>query len=330
VRRTTPAPTTTGVPALVLVLAALTLAACSVLVAAITPAKTPRPSESGVAQHAAGEFWRAFRDARYDAIPAVRELLTVAYAQDPNDPYIALLLGHTHFWKAAERWRTPDEGGATIIDHLILAERYLEEAHRLAPQDLRIPGWLGGLRLALGNFHGDERLKTIGYLTLRRAMSDYVEFNGFAFAYPMINQPAQSPFVQEAVDAMCRTVERCNEERYDRLRPRFEYARFGHLRTSMGRRRVCWNTELVPHNMEGFFLHFGDLLLKAGYRDAARAAWLVITDIPEFRAWRFKDALKDRLTNFERWALALREDDPSRQPPFMLRSPLACTGCHAT
>lgn len=45
-----------------------------------------------------------------------------------------------------------------LTDHLILAERYFEEARRLAAGDERIPGWLGGVQLALGTVHQDERL----------------------------------------------------------------------------------------------------------------------------------------------------------------------------
>lgn len=303
--------------------------ACSAVVPAVTPAKTPRPSGPGPAQYAIERFWWAFRDARYDEIPAVHELLAAAYAANPNDPYVALLLGHTHFWKAAERARVGG-GGSTMPDHLILAERYLEEAHRLAPDDARIPGWLGGLRLALGTLHNDKRLTRAGYFGLKRAMNEYLEFNGFAFAYPLISQPATSPRIREAVTAMWRTIEACNQEQYDHDHPRFEYQRFARLRTITGRTRVCWNTPLVPHNMEGFFLHFGDLLLKAGDDEAARAAYEAIRQIPEYGSWRFKSALQERLDYLGEWSRRLRDDDPTNDPSYMLRSVLSCTGCHAT
>ena len=34
--------------------------------------------------------------------------------------------------------------------------------------------------------------------------------------------------------------------------------------TTEGELRTCWNTPLVPHNFEGFFLAMGDVLTKAG------------------------------------------------------------------
>jgi hypothetical protein len=291
-------------------------------------AGTPARAPSALATRAASEFWSAFRQARYDAIPEVRHLLTAAYAADPGDPQIALLLGQLHFWKAAERTRDGADG-PLIADHLILAEQYLTQAGRLTPADHRIPGWIGGLELAIGAFHADDQLKRRGYFRLRRAMQAYPEFNGFSFAFPLISQPPRSPLLQEAVAAMWEAAELCNQESYDRLQPTFEYRRFAEHRTATGRTRVCWNTELVPHNMEGFFLHFGDLLLKAGHDRAARAAWEAVTQIPEYATWPYRAALRDRLERFQEWSRTLRDDDPSNDPPYMLRSPMACTGCHA-
>ena len=36
-----------------------------------------------------------------------------------------------------------------------------------------------------------------------------------------------------------------------------------------GPKRVCWNSWIAPHNFEGFFLNFGDMLVKAGQLDTA-------------------------------------------------------------
>jgi hypothetical protein len=314
---------------LVLALTLLPLAAGCALAEDAGSARQARAVSSALGERATAAFWGAFRDARYEAIPEVHTLLAAAYDENPHDPRVAMLLGQLHFWKAAERARDTRRA-PTIAEHLILAERYLHEAARLAPDDHRIPGWVGGLELALGNVHGDPGLTRRGYFRLRKAMLAYPEFNGFSFAFPLISQPPASPLLREAVDAMWETAELCNRERYDRARPHLEYRRFAQHRTAAGRTRVCWNTELVPHNMEGFFLHFGDLLLKAGFEEAARAAWDVIPQIPEYATWRYQAALEDRRTHFARWSRTLRDDDPDNDPPYMLRSPLSCTGCHAS
>jgi hypothetical protein len=102
-------------------------------------------------------------------------LLTAAYLENPNDPRLALLLAHTHLWKVSERARlspVPPE----ITDHLILAERYFAEARQLAPDDDRIPGWLGSVKLALGTIHRDERVTREGYFMVKEAAATTYRF----------------------------------------------------------------------------------------------------------------------------------------------------------
>ena len=36
------------------------------------------------------------------------------------------------------------------------------------------------------------------------------------------------------------------------------------LETKEGARRACWNSRIAPHNLEGFFLNMGDMLVKSG------------------------------------------------------------------
>jgi len=35
-------------------------------------------------------------------------------------------------------------------------------------------------------------------------------------------------------------------------------------KTKEGKKRVCWNSWIAPHNFEGFFLNMGDMLVKSG------------------------------------------------------------------
>ena len=75
-----------------------------------------------------------------------------------------------HLWKVSERSRSP-ERDPTITDHLILADKYLSEAHRLDPSDARIPGFEGSVKMALGSIHQDEALKRRGYFMTLTATS---------------------------------------------------------------------------------------------------------------------------------------------------------------
>lgn len=311
-----------------LLIVGFALPGCATLAMRLVASKVARPSTSDIAVDAIRTFWVNFLAARYENIPEVQRQLTTAYLQNPNDPKLALLLGHTHLWKVAERERATS-AGPEITDHLILAERYFEEARRLAPLDQRIPGWLGGVKLALARIHNDERLKRAGYFMLKQAAADYPQFNGFSFSYPLIGQPSTSGAFKEAVEQMWLSAEICNGTHYDRVRPRFEYTDFASIRSTDERDRVCRNTPLAPHNMEGFFLHFGDILLKQGQLEAATAAYSAVKQIPEYATWSFKAALEERLANREDWSRRLRDDDPGNDPPYMLRSVMSCSGCHA-
>lgn len=310
------------------VAAAVLWVRCSSIAVWSAPPKRPAASTSRLAHHAVQRFWASFSEARYEDLPEIRRLLTAAYLETPTDPQLALLLAHAHLWTISERARLRElEPG--ITDHLILAERYFEEAGRLAPNDERMAGWLGPVKMALGEVHRDERLKREGYVMVRAGADAYLEFNGFSLAYPLIRQPHDSPRFQEAVEAMWRSTEACTGRRYDRERPPVSWAELAPLRTGRGRARVCWNTALVPHNVEGFFLHFGDLLLKNGQREAAEAAYRLIKQTDGYSSWRFKSALEERLGKLDDWSRRLRDGDPGNDPPYLFASPIACVGCHA-
>lgn len=311
----------------ILILLALLLG-CADLAIRSAPPKTVQPSTTGLAATAVKTFWENFYEAQYEKISEILFLLTAAYLENPNDPQVALLLAHTHFWKVSERARL-DSIDPRITDHLILAERYFEEARRLTSADDRIPGWLGAVKMALGQIHQDERLKREGYFMAKAAKAAYPHFNGFSFSYPLIRQPYDSTRFKEAVESIWNNTELCAERTFNRSRPVFDYGQLSRLKTTTGLTRVCWNTPLVPHNFEGFFLHLGDVLLKNGQKEAAEAAYGVIKQSPDYHTWRYKAALEDRLANGEDWSRRMRDKDLENDPPYMFNSTIACVVCHA-
>ena len=76
-------------------------------------------------------------------------------------------------WTLSERSRVGDARDPRITDFAILAEHYFGEAANLAPYDDRIAGWQGGVRLALGEIHADERTTRTGYFQLRDSVRRY-------------------------------------------------------------------------------------------------------------------------------------------------------------
>lgn len=127
----------------------LSLAGCDALAVRFAPEKTADPVTTPLSDQAKQTFWDALHGGHYEQAPEALRLLTAAYLENPRQPEISLLLAHAHLWTIAERFRNQDLD-PRITDHAILAERYFTEAHRLNPEDHRIPGWLGGVKLALG------------------------------------------------------------------------------------------------------------------------------------------------------------------------------------
>src|SRR5262249_15248182 len=144
-----------------LMAALLLCAGCGFFAVKFAPKKTARRSDTELARKARAFFHESLAAGRYDDLPEATRLLTAAYLESPRDPSIAFLLGMSHLWRVAERFRE-ERQDPTITDHLILADKYLSEAHRLDPKDFRIPGFEGSVKMALGSIHQDEALKREG------------------------------------------------------------------------------------------------------------------------------------------------------------------------
>lgn len=307
---------------------ALTLvsAGCRTLALATAPQKTPDVARSEGAARAKAEFEIALLDGNYEAIGAVTEALTVAYLGAPRDPTLALYIAHAHFWRATERVREPVRR-ATVTDDLLVARAYFGEARRLAPEDARILGWLGGVTMALGKIHDDERLVREGYFTLEDGVSAYPEFNHFSKGYALSQLPRRHPRFEEAVEAMWLSLEAC-QDGFDRAHPDYSRGFRANVPPETGKRRVCYNVPTAPHNFEGFFLQNGDLLVKAGDPARAKLMYANARLVPSYARWAYRDTLEERIRTADERAQAFAATDPQAWPEMMVNSRAACTGCH--
>ena len=134
---------------------------------------------------------------------------------------------------------------------MILSRRYFQEAGKLDPSDSRYLGFLAGNTLAEGHVHKDEKLTREGYFILLDAIKAWPEFNLFTGGYIMSRLPADSPRFHEGLEWQWRTLDECIEGKIDRTNP--DYTRYMSKETREGRKRVCWNSWIAPHNFEGFF-----------------------------------------------------------------------------
>jgi hypothetical protein len=92
---------------------------------------------------------------------------------------------------------------------------------------------------------------------------------------------------------------------------------------------VCWNSWIAPHNFEGFFLNFGDMLVKAGQPETAVIMYRNARLARESGTWPYRAVLEERIVSAAANVEAFRKSDPAPgASTLMVRSPFACTACH--
>jgi hypothetical protein len=291
------------------------------------PRKEASASDSPQANQAKQDFYAAFMAQRYEALPEVTAALTAAYLKNPADAELALLTGHAHLWRVAERGRDPGAGPG-VTDSLVLANFYFDEAYRLRPEDHRVAGWLASTQMALGSVHGDERAQRRGYFMMKESVRAFPEFNNFTLGYVLSRLPAGDPKLAQAVEAMWTNLDLCVGHKVDRRNP--DLSVLGSSTVPQGPTRVCFNGPHTPHNVEGFFLAFGDLLVKTGDPQLAKAVYLQARVSPTYESWPFKALLEERAAKAEIRAARFAADKDAWDAAEMIgTSAHSCAICHA-
>ena len=312
-----------------MVLAAVLLTAgCSKLAVWSAPNKTPTGERTPLALQADSLFWQALHNGQYQNIPEVLTPLKAAYLQNPNDAVTAAHVGWMHIWRLAERARRdgapPDP---SVTDDAVLARKYFEEAVRLNPREARYLGFYASLLMTEGSIHKDQKLQRKGYYTMLDAVAAWPEFNYFTAGYGFSAQPRASERFREGLEYQWLTLDLCVEEKVDRANP--DFAKYMRLETKEGPKRVCWNSWIAPHNFEGFFLNFGDMLVKAGDPETAVKIYGNARRTPEYANWAYREVLEDRIRNAPQYVVAFQQENPAPgAPTLMVRSRFACVGCH--
>ncbi len=108
-----------------------------------------------------------------------------------------------------------------------------------------------------------------------------------------------------------------------------DYAPYMRLETREGPRRVCWNSWIAPHNFEGFFLNFGDMLVRAGQPETAVTMYRNARLAREFATWPYRAVLEERIASATANIEIFRRAEPAPgAPTLMVRSAFACMACH--
>jgi hypothetical protein len=289
------------------------------------PKKEASTTRSEAASKTDDLFWNTFHNGEYDKIQSTLEVLTAAYLQAPNDAKTAAHIAWLHNWRIAERARLGSPP-ATITDDTIVARRYFQEAVNLDPSDARYLGFLAGHTLAEGTLHKDERLKRQGYFMMLDAIKAWPEFNLFTGGYVFSRLPAESPQFREGLEWQWQTLDICIEGRLDRANP--DYTHYMAKETTEGKKRVCWNSWIAPHNLEGFFLNMGDMLVKSGDWQTAQKIYANAKLSRTYATWRYRSVLEERIDRAKEHIVLFNAPDGVPSARMMINSAFSCTACH--
>ena len=302
-------------------LAAASLAACG---DDPTPGADAAPVDPGPASRA--RFRDTFETQNYGALPAALADLAAADAEYPGDPDTVLLVGLANLWGISEVGRDPAQV-AEIPARATGALGAFLAARQLRPDDARVFGWLGATQLGIGTMTENADMIAQGRASVAAGVEAYPQFNLFVHALVTQRFPRTTPEFASAIDAYYVTLDLCFHTTIDRDNP--DATPFAHLATSTGVERVCWDTPYALHSFEGYFLHMGDALVKAGEVGAARRAYQNASVLPDYATWPYRGVLEQRLVDLDARAALYADADPANDPPLIGEGAQQCASCHA-
>lgn len=277
---------------------------CSKVIPTIAPKKKGLLSNTSMAMEADKYFWDHFHQGNYDSIPKILNKLTRAYLENNKDYRIAAHIGFTHSWALAESNRISG-GSPQVTDHATLAVKYFKEAFELHPEkEWRYYGFLISMYMAEGGIHGDMRDMTEGYFKMKKAVRKYPEFNLFTAAYTLAMSPRKKDR-KAAIDMLWKNLDKCVGEKVDRKN--LDYKKYMDRINLKGKYSTCWNTWIAPHNMEGFLMILGDLLLKKGDFETALNVYQNAKYFQEYSHWDYKSHLESRIEETTQ-AIAMKKE----------------------
>ena len=275
------------------IILALIVSSCGTIIPKFISQKEAKLCTTPDCMQADKYFWDNFHAGNYDSIPNMLEKLKRTYYKNPGDYKLAAHIAFTHAWAIGESHKSATES-AQIIDHATLARQYFKDAFELTPEkDWRLYGFYASFLMAEGTIHGNDKQVVKGYFEMKKAVKKYPEFNLFTKAYSIMNGGRS----KEAVEDLWKNLDKCACEKVDRQN--LDYRKYTHLKDVESKMSTCWNTWIAPHNLEGFFLIFGDLLLQEKDRKGALMMYRNATYTDNFDNWHFKGKMLQRINKLE-------------------------------
>jgi len=245
-------------------------------------------------------FWEQFHDGNVKNVDSIITKLEDLYKKDTINPVVNAHLGFAHIWALSEWQRIPNVG-PNITNHANLSYKYFTKAYQLNPNDKRILGFLADVQMAYGSISKSKKLQREGYFKGLKSIKEWPEFNKFTIGVTFSPNSPESKFFNKALDWQWTTLEDCYTSSIDRTNPNLkEFLSKERPEHNLGRDRACYNSWIAPHNIEGYFLHMGDMITKTGDYTTAMKIYELAKSSPNYSSWSFKEVLENRIKNAER------------------------------
>ena len=309
----------------------LNLVACEKVAVFMAPSKKPTPSQSKTATNAENYFWSILHKGNYQDIARAEKYLMAAYLKNPNDPKLAADMGFLHIWKVTERQRHASKN-PLISEEIILSKYYFADAHALKPNDAIYESFLGDTQLISGTIFNDKREQTQGYFTLKDAIRKWPQFSYFPAGYPMTNLSRDSKQFKKALEWQWKTMDICAGKKINRKAPYFSVNTV--KKPDARKQQACLDTWAAPHNLEGFFLNMGDMLVKSGDWQTGVAIYKNARNIPNYSFWPYRHMLEKRIINAKEnvkyFQSTYNEQKSTLNPDrnILFNSGYGCVACH--
>lgn len=244
-----------------------------------------------------------------------------ATAVDPKDGYAMFYSGALRLMLLAQTSTLGDVIASPIRISEVLTR--LEKAHGLLPDDFRVTSFLALSQTMAGGLLGDAKLLDEGLSMFELGLAQHKPYGHFLRAIALAPQPRDDAKFELAVSDMLAAATECGYPEGDAT-ARYRYPSEPTRSVSP---HVCLNEGFVPHVWEGFFIAYGDIALKAGWKaDQARALYRSAQSAPGYDTWPFADVLEARIEDADNRARAHQDQNPFNDPELWAAQ--ICAGCH--
>ena len=307
---------------------------CSLATLGITGCKEDKEAPPLLSESTPSEGRDAFFDALwYGEYERMENVIPLLQAEaDAGDASSLAILGFSHSWKLAEYRRDPD-ADPDIGRHAALAVDAFDAAIRQIPGDARLLGFRGSFLQAQGRVESNQLLTIRGFIDENNAAQRWPAWGLFTKAYGLITLAADDPLYQQGIDALWENIDVCAGEPVNR--EAFNLADYPALFVPSGDPRLdrpCLNTPVAPHNLEGFFLYFGDMYAKANDLDQAQRLYGIALELDP-GDWPYAHVARSRLNRLDELPELFnrvydRSEEVSVEEINLFESQINCVSCH--